>query len=47
MTRLLARLIDGDGASENETLAYIGGTLVGVAVAYVVLVLAFGVSYVS
>ena len=47
MTRLLSRLIDGDAASESETLAYIAGTLVGVAVAYVVLVLAFGVSYLS
>jgi hypothetical protein len=47
MSRLFSRLIDGEDASENETLAYIGGALVGVALAYVVLVLAFGVSYVS
>jgi len=47
MSRLFSRLIDGEGATENETLAYIGGALVGVVLAYVVLVLAFGVSYVS
>jgi len=46
-TRLLSRLIDGDGTSENEALAYIGGALIGVVVAYVVLVLTFGISYMS
>jgi hypothetical protein len=44
---LFARLIDGDGTGEHEVLAYIGGGLIGVAVANVVLVLAFGVNYVS
>jgi hypothetical protein len=46
-SRLLARLVKGDGAQQNEALLYIGGALVGVAVAYALLVLAFGVSYVS
>ena len=47
MSRLLSRLIDGDGPSENEALAYIGGMLIGVVVAYVLLMVTFGVSYVS
>ena len=46
-SRLLSRLVKGDGAGENEALVYIGGALVGVAVAYALLILAFGVSYLS
>jgi hypothetical protein len=45
--RLLSRLVHGDGESENEALVYIGGALVGVVLAYALLVLAFGVSYLS
>lgn len=47
MSRLLSRLIYGDGASESEALAYIGGALIGVVVAYVVLMLTFGITYLS
>jgi hypothetical protein len=46
-SRLLSRLVRGDGEGENEALVYIGGALVGVALAYALLVLAFGVSYLS
>ena len=46
-SRLLARLVRGEGEGENEALVYIGGALVGVALAYALLVLAFGVSYLS
>jgi hypothetical protein len=46
-SRLLSRLVRGDGKGENEALVYIGGALVGVALAYALLVLAFGVSYLS
>jgi hypothetical protein len=44
-SRILSRLVRGDG--ENEALVYIGGALVGVALAYALLALAFGVSYLS
>jgi hypothetical protein len=46
-SRLFARLIDGDRTAEHEVLAYIGGGLIGIALANIVLVLAFGVHYVS
>jgi hypothetical protein len=46
-SRLFARLIEGDGTGEHEVLAYIGGGLIGIALANIVLVLAFGVHYVS
>jgi hypothetical protein len=46
-SRLLSRLVRGDGEGENEALVYIGGALLGVALAYALLVLAFGVSYLS
>ena len=46
-SRILSRLVRGEGDGENEALVYIGGTLVGVAMAYALLVLAFGVSYLS
>ena len=44
---LLSRLIDGDGESEGEAVAYIGGALIGVVAAYVVLALAFGIGYIG
>jgi hypothetical protein len=47
MSRLLSRLIDGDGQGENETLTYIGGALIGVVAAYVVLAIAFGIGYIG
>ena len=46
-SRRLSRLVHGAREGENEALVYIGGALVGVALAYVLLVLAFGVSYLS
>jgi hypothetical protein len=46
-SRLLSRLIDGEGADESETLAYIGGALLGVVLANLVLAIAFGVSYMN
>ena len=46
-SRLFARLLYGDGETENEALAYIGGGLVGIAAANLVLVLAFGLGYIS
>jgi hypothetical protein len=46
-SRLFARLLDGDGATEHEALAYIGGGLIGIAAANLVLVLAFGLGYIS
>jgi hypothetical protein len=45
MSRLLSRLIDGEDRTENEAVAYIGGALIGVVAAYVVLAIAFGVGY--
>ena len=47
MSRLLSRLIDGDGRSEGEALTYIGGALIGVVAAYVVLAIAFGIGYIG
>jgi hypothetical protein len=47
MKSRLARLVRGEDEGENEALVYIGGALVGVALAYALLVLAFGVSYLS
>jgi hypothetical protein len=44
-SRILSRLVRGEGDEENEALVYIGGALVGVTLAYALLVLAFGVSY--
>lgn len=46
-SRLLSRLVHGEGEGENDVLVQIGGALVGVALAYALLVLAFGVSYLS
>ena len=46
-SRILSRLVRGESDGENEALVYIGGALVGVALAYALLVLAFGVSYLS
>jgi hypothetical protein len=46
-SRILSRLVRGEGERENEALVHIGGALVGVALACALLVLAFGVSYLS
>jgi hypothetical protein len=47
MKSRLLRLIDGDVESESDSLAYIGGALIGVVAAYVVLAIAFGIGYIG
>lgn len=45
--RLVSWLVDGGPRGEREILAYAAGTLIGIAVAIVVLGLVIGVSVVS